>query len=59
LIEYDPHYIILGGKNGIHTMVKEIQDVYTRRAQEAYDDKAKQSKAKKSAKTLIEESTTI
>ncbi len=54
-----PHYIILGGKNGIHTMVKEIQDVYTRRAQEAYDDKAKQSKVKKSAKTLIEESTTI
>lgn len=54
-----PHYIILGGKNGVHNMVKEINDVYTRRAQEAYDDKAKRSQIKKGARTLIEESITI
>lgn len=41
------YYVALGGNSDIHAKVKEIHEVYSRRTTEMFDEKAKQTKAKK------------
>lgn len=47
------YYTLLGGNSDIHAKVKEINEVYAKRTQEAYDNKAAQIQAKRASKNLI------